>query len=298
MLSKFQKVQKWISFVPFWSTIFIAIVTYIELSRKRASAVFWVKYGANFFISAVVVTSVNGIMSGDYIILNLIASALLLVLTNFYFIHLQVEVSQKEYNKEQSKSNNKDKLKSFIKKHEVVLMIIPAALFVIAVTVFVCYRLMYSLMVANDKKIEDTNGANDYSVVMITDEEIATNIFGDYTAFAFGSSNDGSQSDIEDYRLEDVDYDETVFTARSLSGIYIANVTKTDFDCVSYKITSTVESGNAEIFVFVDDILCREIDINDTTEFLLTDVSGKTVYVKAACEDARISINVEREILS
>ena len=66
---------------------------------------------------------------------------------------------------------------------------------------------------------------------------------------------------------------------------------------MSLRITSTVESGNAEIYVFVDNTLHSKVNINETVELFLEDISNKTVYVKAACESAKISIEVEREII-
>lgn len=66
---------------------------------------------------------------------------------------------------------------------------------------------------------------------------------------------------------------------------------------MSLRITSTVESGNAEIYVFVDNTLHSKVNINETVELFLEDILDKTVYVKVACESAKISIEVEREII-
>ncbi len=297
MLSKFQKIQQWISFIPFWSTLFIAIVTYIELQKRKAPAFSWLKYGLNFFISAIVITIVNGvIMTGEHLVLNFIVSALLLFLTNMYFIHLQVEASQKGKNDENSQSTAMDKFKLFVKRHKIALIIVPHIIFAIVVTVFACYRIIYSFMISNEKTIEDSNGPDDFSVVSITDEEIANALYSKNTAFAFGLEVEGSSSDIADKSLKGVDYDKTRYSAHSISGIFIANATKTDDDSMKLCITNTVESGNMEVFVFIDNKLYREVNINEKTEMLLEGISGKTVYVKVACESAKMTVEVQREI--
>lgn len=295
--TKFQIIQQWLSLIPFWSTLFIAIVTYIDLYRKKARAIYWVKYGLNFFVSAIAVTVLNGIvMTGEHIILNIIASAALLVLTNFYFVQIQFEAMQKEQNKESSDDIISTKSEALAPKHIIILIVISLVLWALGVTAFACYRIVDNFIANTDKKIEDTNGPDDFSVVTITDEEIAKTDYSDYSAFLFGSSTEGSPSGVSDENLKKVDYDKTRYTSSSLSGIYVANATKTESNAMSLKITSTVESGNAEIYVFIDNKLHSKVNINETVELFLEDISDKTVYVKVACESAKMVIEVEREI--
>lgn len=182
---------------------------------------------------------------------------------------------------------------SFFKRHKVACIIILALIPVICITGFVTFRLIYLL---TSGTIEDTNGPDDYSVVNITEEEIKNAVHSDYNAFVSGQSSDGEHSDIDDMSLENVDYDTTGYVANSLNGILIANVTKTDKNKLTLEITTEVYAGNAQVFIFIDDELYSEVEINKTRRVVLTDVAGKTVYVKAACEDARISIDVERKI--
>lgn len=188
--------------------------------------------------------------------------------------------------------------KRFFKKYKIAFIITPIALWTLFVTVFAVSRILSGLIGVSSERIKDKNGPDDFSVVVITDEEIEKAVCSNHTPFAFGESTEGETSEITDKLLKDVDYDKTRFSAQSVSGIYIANATKTKSDAVELKISSTVESGNAEIFVFIDDELYSEIKINNTVELYLSGISGKTVYVKAACEDAKLSIEVERNILN
>ncbi len=95
LLTKFQKLQKWLSVIPFWSTFFITFVTMIVLKKEKAPGKLWFFFMLTFFISGIVVYLVNAfLMTGQHIILNLIVSGLLLAVTNFLFVDIQVMSKQ------------------------------------------------------------------------------------------------------------------------------------------------------------------------------------------------------------
>ena len=183
------------------------------------------------------------------------------------------------------------KFKGFVKKHKVAIIICGA---VTAVVGLLAFKLVYDI---TSSIIPDKNGDEDFSVVTFTDEEIKNTVYSNYGGIGNGQFHDGERSDIDDFLLEDVDYDMTKYMSISMNGILIVNATKTQADSMNLSITSTVESGNTEIFVFVDNELYEEVEINSTADLLLNGIAGKTVYVKAACENANMDIEVNREIL-
>lgn len=188
-----------------------------------------------------------------------------------------------------NQNHKENKFKLFLKNHKIALIVWASVITLVAlISVAIGYRISSSF-------IADKNGDKDFSVVTITDEEIRSS-GSNYDAFGATQFREGERSDVNDFLIEDVDYDKTTYKALSVSGILIANATKTDADSLTLKITSTVVSGNAEIFVFIDSELYSEVSINDTVELSLSGIAGKTVYVKAACESAEMSINVERNI--
>ena len=193
-------------------------------------------------------------------------------------------------NNEVKKEN---KFKKFLKRHKVALIVSGVVITALFPILFVSFRFIH---IYNTGFIDDINGPDDFSVATITDEEIQNTVRGSYTSFVSGKNTDGKQSDIKDKWLEDIDYDQTSYQSQSISGIYIANATKTNSDNMKLTITSTVESGNTEIFVFIDDELYSEVNINSRETLSLSGISGKTVYVKAACENANMTIQVERNI--
>ena len=65
-MTKFQKIQRISSIIPFWSTIFVAIFTMIKLKRQKASKKLWAYFILTFFVSGSIVYLLNTvIMTGD-----------------------------------------------------------------------------------------------------------------------------------------------------------------------------------------------------------------------------------------
>ena len=182
-----------------------------------------------------------------------------------------------------------NKFKRFLKNHKVALIVWASVLTLVSL---VGGRAVYLI---TSSIILDKNGPEDYSVVTFSDEDIKNAVESNYGGFGNGQFHDGNSSDFSG-SLVDVDYDMTRYTSLSMNGIIILNATKTEADSMKLHITSTVESGNTEIYVFINDELYKEVDINSTEELSLSGISGKTVYVKAACESAKMSIEVERKI--
>lgn len=182
-----------------------------------------------------------------------------------------------------------NKFKRFIKKHKVALIVWASVLILVGL---IGGRFVYLM---TSSIIPDKNGTKDFSVVTFSNEDIKNAVESNYGGFGNGQFYDGNSTDISG-SLSDVDYDMTRYTSLSMNGILIANATKTQSENMSLIITSTVESGNTQIFVFIDDELYKEVGINGTEELSLNGISEKTVYVKAACESAKMSIEVKRTI--
>lgn len=93
-MTKFQKIQLALSVVVGWSTIFIAIVTMIQVSKKHHGTSFvWVKFGAILAGSiAVSFLVTEGLMTGLHPILNYIAAGTILSVANLSMVKMQREV--------------------------------------------------------------------------------------------------------------------------------------------------------------------------------------------------------------
>lgn len=292
-MSRFQKIQKWLSVIPFYSTLFIAVVTYIKLHKAKVSAKFWIKYILTFVLSFLSVIILNEVfMTGKNPVLNIIVSGLVFTCANFYFVELQTKCTTVEEKQNMSgiiDDNNKPSgFITFAKKYKFLLITI-----VILVGLgCVCLRVFY---IQQTSIIEDTNGADDFSLNTITAEMIEKTKYSDYTSFVSSSGYDGKPSAIKDKRFESADYDQTRQSAESFNGIMIANATKTSMSNVSLEITSTVESGNLAISVYVENDFYCDVNINSTEKVMLDNISGKMIYVKVAGENAKMSVSVTRK---
>lgn len=292
-MKKLYDFEKVIFFVPFVSTTVIAVITYILLQKYKSSVRIWLNFFLTIAVSLLVVAFVNiYVMSGLFIVLNIIVSALLLSITNICLVNLQkkaekLSAEEREIPQE-AKSGN---FKAFFKKHKVAIIVSGVAIYLILVFGFVGFRILYAY---KTDIIKDTNGQSDYTLNTITVQEIADAKFNNYTSFFSGSSSEGEDSEINDIRLEEADYDTTVFKAKSLNGVLIANAVKTDSPKVNFKITSTLKSGNLAISVYVVDSFYCDVAVNSTEEISVENISGKTVYVKVAGEQADMSIEVLR----
>ena len=189
----------------------------------------------------------------------------------------------------QAKDNN---YANNYKKRTMLIFVISVSVFTIVVLSF----LISLIFRAKNSIIEDTNGISDFSLNTITENEIKETKFSNFSSFLSGHSDEGKHSDVDDFRLDEADYDYTYNSAKSFSGIMIANVTKTDKENLTLEIKSAVESGNFSVYVYIEDELYCDVNINSTETVNMSGISNKTVYVKVAGEDAKMKIDVTRII--
>lgn len=90
-MTKFQKIQKASSVIPFLSSFFVFFVTMFELKRQKAPSKKWLLFYLVFFLSGIAVYFLNSvIMTGENPGLNYIASGLVLALANILCVDLQM----------------------------------------------------------------------------------------------------------------------------------------------------------------------------------------------------------------
>ena len=313
-MSNFQKIQKWLSLIPLYSTVFIVIVTYVVMAKNKAKFKQWVKCSIVCVLSVVVVYVLNTyLMTGEHPVLNVLASGVLLFLTNLYLIELQMKCqntvktikAEKNVNDEAVLDNTdnvyqteqRPSFSAFCKKHKIALIITSSILATVLV-----WGLIIGLIIAKVEKsyredvIQDINGESDYSLAVITQEQIDSTKYDKYVSFNSGGSADGQKSDIKDNRLREVDRSRSSVRAKSFNGIRILSATKTEADTIAFEITSTVESGNFEIMIYIDDVYYSDVNINTTEKLTIENISGKTILIKIIGENANMRVEATRDI--
>ena len=275
-MTKFQKIQRISSIIPVWSTFFIAIVTMVELKRRKASAKLWIYFILTFFLSGIVVYLVNTfIMTGQHIALNVVVSGLILAVANILFVNFQVMGAQPQYSKEETKIKN-----------EKVIYLITAGVVIVGVTV------LLSALLAPSVDIEDSNGRENTSLAVIDTNEILSST-NNFSAFNSNTSQRGEHSGVVG-KLKKHDYDEVTFRCEKISGIKTLQVTKAVSNKMTLEIDSQLDAGNMEIVIIVDGEYYDSVAANKVSSVVLTGIINKTVIVKMAAESAKMNISIKR----
>lgn len=273
-MTKFQKIQKVSSIIPFWSTVFVAIITMYELRRRAAPKKIWFYFILTFFLSGVVVFLLNTvIMTGQHPLLNVIASGLVLAVANILFVDFQVMSVQTQQPK--------------VKITSRIGFVVCSMAVVIA-----CLAMLLFTLLSPAVDIEDINGSENSNLAVIDANEILSTS-NHYSAFSSYTSQKGSCTDVTG-KLRDYDYQECLFRCQKISGIMTLQATKTMCNQLTLEVCSELEEGNMEIVIMVDGEYYTHIPINQNSSIELSDIAGKTIVVKIAAESAKLSVSVKR----
>ena len=277
-MTKFQKIQKISSIIPFWSTVFVALITMYELKKRNASAKMWLYFVLTYFLSGIFVYVLNTvIMTGQHPFLNVLASGLILAAANILFVDLQVLSVQQQHHRDYT-----------TKKKRIVIYIVTVVAAVASIIVLLVLLLEPSV------DIGDINGSEDTSLAVIKIEEILST---DEHFSAFGSymSKNGANTEVTGF-LKNYDHDEIIFRCQKISGIKTLHATKTMCDQLSLEIDSQLEIGNMEIIIMIEGEYYDHIAVDQASSIILTGISGKTVTVKIAAESAKVNIAINRSV--
>ena len=279
--TKFQKIQLWLSVIPFWSTIFIVFVTMGVIKKhKPRSAVEWGKFMLTFFGGFIVAYLFsNYVLTGQNTVLNIVVEGLILFVANLLFVAQQYKCEQNPDEQGERKNSNKFTY--------VILFAIPLVIALVLVGI----KIVQSLSLYSDYVIADTNGP-DSSLAVITEDEII-NSSRKLTMLAFSENFVGAQTSVTG-DLAKYDYDISSFSASAISGIRTMQATLTDSDSLTLTIMSINEEGNLEIFILIDGEIHSKIPINDEVSVTLEGISGKTVVVRFGAESAKGKVKVTR----
>lgn len=273
-MTKFQKIQKFSSIIPYWSTFFVAVATMVELKRRAASKKIWFFFILTFILSVIAVYLLNAvIMTGKHPLLNVIASGLILAAANILFVDFQVMSVQRQ----QATSTT-------ISKTGIIICCLSVVLVGIAMLLFA--------LLSPAVDIEDINGTKDTSLAVIDVNEFLT-ASDHYSAFSSYTSQIGSSTNVTG-KLKGYDYQECSFQCQKISGVITLQATKTTCNQISLEICSQLEEGNMELVVIVDGEYYDHVPINQNSSIVLSGISGKTVVVKMAAESAKVSVSVTR----
>ncbi len=148
------------------------------------------------------------------------------------------------------------------------------------------------VMISSATPFVDTNGPDNFALTEITREDIL-NSSNSYRTSMTSESYSGGRT-LVGYNLRDRDYDRVSRYFGKIYGVVTLQATKISTDVLTVNVSSTVESGNAEIIILIDGEYHCSVDVNQNRSVTLQNVAGKEVLVKLAAEDAKLKIDVSR----
>ena len=163
----------------------------------------------------------------------------------------------------------------------------------IPVVVIVAILIAVIISLTSESDFIDTNGPENFALTEITREDILSKD-NNYRSSVGSASHSGHHTNIIGTRLRDCDYDYISKSFGKIHGVVILQATKISGNTLTLNISSSIESGNAEIVIIVDGEYYCSVDVNQHQSITLQNVSNKEVIVKLAGEEAKMKIDVTR----
>ncbi len=149
------------------------------------------------------------------------------------------------------------------------------------------------ILLTSESDFVDTNGPENFALTEIKPEDILSKDYS-YRAFTGFAKSSGKHTNITETKHRDVDYDYISRSFGKIYGVIVLQATKIQGDSLTLNISSSIESGNAEIVIIVDGEYYCSVDVNQDQSITLKNISNKEVVVKLAGEEAKIKIDVTR----
>ena len=280
-VSKAKNIEKFLCLLPFISTTIIIVITYINFAKRKAGFKKWILFfftvAVGIFIAAIVESF---LMSGKFIILNWLVSALIMTAVNFVLIEMQIDVD-----------NAPEKQAILPAKSKNIIIIVTAV--ILTVVFLICFIPKLIEIIKFESEIPDLNGPDNYSLATLTESDILED-YGSRMLMT-GSSKQGEKTNVKGI-YEDDDRDEVSSHAKIFDGVYTAQATKISGDALTFNISSVVKSGNFAIYILIDGEIYCQADINCNTEISLDNIKNKIVLVKIVGEGADFEFKIKRII--
>ena len=283
-----KKHQRILQFLPIISTPIIALLTLIEILKKKKRAFYWGILTAILLGSVVVIYIVNEIiMSGLFPILNFLVSWGLSVLTNILLIAFQERLDKNETISSAPRNCSKTSKK---------FLIVVVVLALVGI-VFVAFKISFAMKMHRNISIEDTNG-DIIELNTITESDISSvmNHPFEYTMINFGKGNKGGSSGVTESQLAKLDYDSVSMYADEFSGILILQATKITTDCLRFDIESEVKKGNFAIAIVIDGAIYDYGQADSCDTIIVENAQDKIALLVIAGETADFQIKVQRTV--
>jgi len=280
-----------LSIIPFWSSIFVWIITIVELKKRKGTTKSWLLFLLILFSATLLVAFINAIvMSGQNPILNFIVAWAIFAISNILCIYLQKELVLSQASANETQKHTCENVQKNKSKKAVVISVSIFGGFFVLMSIIALFIILSHLK--GFSKIEDTNGADNYALNTITQEDIVSDRIS-ASILGINHRYEGEPTGVSD-TLRKYDYDTVHFAVSQFHGVQTLQATQPVEDDLLLTIDSTVEKGNCAIIIVVDGAYYCDVPLNQSTQLTVCGVKGKTVIVKIAGESAKVAVDVER----
>ena len=166
--------------------------------------------------------------------------------------------------------------------------------------VLLCLCMVLSLggctLLTNKFKVEteDLNGEEDFSLAVLTDEDICAEENVCY-CLAFGLNVSGSKSYADEDHLHDGETVEAS-AATPLSGVSLLQLTYGMTEAITFTVECTRTKGNARIVLLDENLdIIHDFSVTEKSSYTVNNAKGKEFEIRVAGESAEFTVNVSRE---
>ena len=141
---------------------------------------------------------------------------------------------------------------------------------------------------------EDLNGEDDYSLAVLTEEDICAEDNVCYCV-AFGLDPSGERSYADGEYLHDADSVRAT-ASTPLSGVSLLQITYGTADTVTFTVDCHRTKGNVRIVLLDEQLnIIHDFSITETSAYTVDDAKGREFEIRVAGESAEFTVDVSRE---
>ena len=147
-------------------------------------------------------------------------------------------------------------------------------------------------------EIKDRNGEEDFSLAVLTDEELCADITDAYVLIYTGHTEGDETSFADQDMVGDSDRNKAFAEARTpFSGVTHIHPTYGKSDSITFTVTSERTSGNMRVYLFNYTTLeiVHDFPVGETESFTVDNAYGNEYEIRIAGESAVFKIESERE---
>ena len=155
-----------------------------------------------------------------------------------------------------------------------------------------------SLLISKFKvETKDLNGEDDFSLAVLTDEDICAEDNVCYCV-VFGLNASGSKSYADEDYLHDGDIVKASATT-PLSGVSLLQLTYGTEETITFTVECDRTKGNVRIVLLDENLdIIHDFSVTEKSSYTVNNAKGKEFEIRVAGESAEFTINVSRKFIT